>query len=228
MDENFILHELKPKLESKYDCRILFIGEYGSRTFNMHTENSDNDLIAIFKPTWNRYSQLDSRSQSYQLKKSEFNVDLKVVSVKHILDMIKKANYSMIPVLLQKDPYYLSDSFYEADIINLYYNFFNRDKMLNHYCRWGMGLTRSGGQEVKKKQMKACYLIVHMLMNSTVPPLNFDLKKYAQDNNININIDEYQIRSFLKDSVPDKINRIKIDNNEFDEVYRDNSPVRGG
>ena len=182
-----ILKSLK-EIESKYDVKILYACESGSRAWGFSSPDSDYDVRFIYahKPQW--YFSLGQKKDTLNLFLPN-DLDVSGWEIQKAFTQFAKSNTSLYEWFDSPIVYYDYNDFC-AKVRNLIPKFFNPRKAMYHYSSLARAMSETlfttNSISIKKlmyalRTLLACEWI---LQKSTMPPTSFQkiYKKVASKN----------------------------------------------
>ncbi len=241
-----IINKLK-KIEDKYNVKILFAVESGSRAWGFPSTDSDYDVRFIYKRKIEDYLKIDPIDDFIDLEIID-ELDFKGWDIQKVLRLMLKSN-SSINEYLQSPIHYISEEIFEKELFNLAASQFNSQKVTMHYL--GITTKRVIEMELQNEiKLKSLFYALRSVLsakwiaeNKTIPPMEFEKLKHLIGNKtienqvdryleIKANVDEsFKIRKDeelfnwlinLKTELKiesEKLSRIEFDKNKIDEFF---------
>ncbi|WP_353164795.1 nucleotidyltransferase domain-containing protein [Empedobacter brevis] len=190
-----IINKLK-EIEDKYNIKILFAVESGSRAWGFPSTDSDYDVRFIYKRKIEDYLKIDSIDDFIELEIVD-ELDFKGWDIQKVLRLMLKSN-SSINEYLQSPIHYISDEIFEKELFDLAASQFNPQKVARHY----LGITTKRIVEMEQQKeikLKSLFYALRSVLsvkwiveNKTIPPMEFEKLKYLiEDKAIENRVDEY-------------------------------------
>lgn len=200
-----IINKLK-EIEDKYNIKILFAVESGSRAWGFPSTDSDYDVRFIYKRKIEDYLKIDPIDDFIDLKIVD-ELDFKGWDIQKVLRLMLKSN-SSINEYLQSPIHYISDEIFEKELFDLAASQFNSQKVAMHY----LGITTKRMVEMEHQneiKLKSLFYALRSVLsakwiveNKTIPPMEFEkLKHLIEDKTITNRVNEYlEIKSKVDES----------------------------
>ena len=190
-----IINKLK-EIEDKYNVKILFAIESGSRAWGFPSTDSDYDVRFIYKRKIEDYLKIDPIDDFIDLEIID-ELDFKGWDIQKVLRLMLKSN-SSINEYLQSPIHYISDEIFEKELFNLAASQFNSQKVTMHY----LGITTKRLIEMEHQneiKLKSLFYTLRSVLsakwiveNKTIPPMEFEkLKHLIGDKTIENRVDKY-------------------------------------
>ena len=190
-----IINKLK-EIEDKYNIKILFAVESGSRAWGFPSTDSDYDVRFIYKRKVEDYLKIDSIDDFIDLEIVD-ELDFKGWDIQKVLRLMLKSN-SSINEYLQSPIHYISDEIFEKELLDLAASQFNSQKVAMHY----LGITTKRMAEMEHQneiKLKSLFYALRSVLsakwiveNKTIPPMEFEkLKHLIEDKTIENKVDKY-------------------------------------
>ncbi|MGV0921683.1 nucleotidyltransferase domain-containing protein [Empedobacter falsenii] len=190
-----IINKLK-EIEDKYNIKILFAVESGSRAWGFPSTDSDYDVRFIYKRKIEDYLKIDSIDDFIDLEIVD-ELDFKGWDIQKVLRLMLKSN-SSINEYLQSPIHYISDEIFEKELLDLAASQFNSQKVAMHY----LGITTKRMAEMEHQneiKLKSLFYALRSVLsakwiveNKTIPPMEFEkLKHLIEDKTIENKVDKY-------------------------------------
>ncbi|MGL5233720.1 MAG: nucleotidyltransferase domain-containing protein [Empedobacter falsenii] len=190
-----ILNKLK-EIEDKYNVKILFAVESGSRAWGFPSTDSDYDVRFIYKRKIEDYLKIDSIDDFIDLEIVN-ELDFKGWDIQKVLRLMLKSN-SSINEYLQSPIHYISNEIFEKELFDLAASQFNSQKVAMHYL--GITTKRLIEMELQNEiKLKSLFYALRSILsakwivkNKTIPPMEFGkLKHLIEDKTIENQVDKY-------------------------------------
>ncbi|MDM1063208.1 nucleotidyltransferase domain-containing protein [Empedobacter falsenii] len=190
-----IINKLK-KIEDKYNVKILFAVESGSRAWGFPSTDSDYDVRFIYKRKIEYYLKIDPIDDFIDLEIVD-ELDFKGWDIQKVLRLMLKSN-SSINEYLQSPIHYISDEIFEKELFDLAASQFNSQKVVMHYL--GITTKRMVEMELQNEiKLKSLFYALRSILsakwiveNKTIPPMEFEKLKYLiGDRTIENRVDNY-------------------------------------
>lgn len=190
-----ILNKLK-EIEDKYNVKILFAVESGSRAWGFPSTDSDYDVRFIYKRKIEDYLKIDSIDDFIDLEIID-ELDFKGWDIQKVLRLMLKSN-SSINEYLQSPIHYISNEIFEKELFDLAASQFNSQKVAIHYL--GITTKRLIEMELQNEiKLKSLFYALRSILsakwivkNKTIPPMEFGkLKHLIEDKTIENQVDKY-------------------------------------
>ena len=180
-----IINKLK-EIEDKYNVKILFAVESGSRAWGFPSTDSDYDVRFIYKRNINDYLKIDSVDDFIDIEIVD-ELDFKGWDIQKVLRLMLKSN-SSINEYLQSPIHYISDEIFEKELFDLAASQFNSQKVAMHY----LGITTKRIIEMEHEndiKLKSLFYALRSVLSAkwivekkTIPPMEFDKLKHLIEN----------------------------------------------
>lgn len=200
-----IQNKLK-EIEDKYNVKILFAVESGSRAQGFPSTDSDYDVRFIYTRNINDYLKIDSVDDFIDLEIVD-ELDFKGWDIQKVLRLMLKSN-SSINEYLQSPIHYISNEIFEKELFDLAASQFNSQKVAMHYL--GITTKRLIEMELQNEiKLKSLFYALRSILsakwiveNKTIPPMEFEKLKYLiEDKTIENQVDKYlEIKSKVDES----------------------------
>jgi len=175
-----IINKLK-EIEDKYNVKILFAIESGSRAWGFPSTDSDYDVRFIYKRKIEDYLKIDPIDDFIDLEIID-ELDFKGWDIQKVLRLMLKSNSSI----------------FEKELFNLAASQFNSQKVTMHY----LGITTKRLIEMEHQneiKLKSLFYTLRSVLsakwiveNKTIPPMEFEkLKHLIGDKTIENRVDKY-------------------------------------
>lgn len=241
-----IINKLK-EIEEKYNIKILFAIESGSRAWGFPSTDSDYDVRFIYKRKIEDYLKIDPIDDFIDLEIVD-ELDFKGWDIQKVLRLMLKSN-SSINEYLQSPIHYISDEIFEKKLFDLAKSQFNSQKVAMHY----LGITTKRMIEMEHEneiKLKSLFYALRSVLsakwiaeNKTIPPMEFEkLKHLIEDKTITNRVNEYlEIKSKVDESYKisknkelfnwlknlktelkiksEKLSKIEFDKTKIDELF---------
>lgn len=190
-----IINKLK-EIEDKYNIKILFAVESGSRAWGFPSTDSDYDVRFIYKRKIEDYLKIDPIDDFIDLEIVD-ELDFKGWDIQKVLRLMLKSN-SSINEYLQSPIHYISDEIFEKELFDLAASQFNSQKVAMHY----LGITTKRMVEMEHQngiKLKSLFYALRSVLsakwiveNKTIPPMEFEkLKHLIEDKTIENKVNKY-------------------------------------
>lgn len=190
-----IINKLK-EIEDKYNVKILFAIESGSRAWGFPSTDSDYDVRFIYKRKIEDYLKIDPIDDFIDLEIID-ELDFKGWDIQKVLRLMLKSN-SSINEYLQSPIHYISNEIFEKELFYLAASQFNSQKVTMHY----LGITTKRLIEMEHQneiKLKSLFYTLRSVLsakwiveNKTIPPMEFEkLKHLIGDKTIENRVDKY-------------------------------------
>lgn len=220
MDE--IIRQRLVEIEEKYQVKILYAVESGSRAWGFPSKDSDYDVrfIYIHRPAW--YLSIDPQGvgEKRDVIEEPINelLDISGWEITKALRLFRKNNPPLLEWLRSNIIYYQSYSFVE-DVRSLEMDVFNPTSMLHHYLNMAKNNYREYLQGPEVRIKKYFYVLRPLLACQWIekynspPPISFHelLEEGLPEGELRRVIDELLHRKMLGEEL-DKEARISIIN----------------
>ncbi|HAR72447.1 MAG TPA: nucleotidyltransferase domain-containing protein [Flavobacteriaceae bacterium] len=190
-----IINKLK-EIEDKYNVKILFAVESGSRAWGFPSTDSDYDVRFIYKRKIDDYLKIDPIDDFIDLEIVD-ELDFKGWDIQKVLRLMLKSN-SSINEYLQSPIHYISEEIFEKELFDLAASQFNSQKVAMHY----LGITTKRMVEMEHQneiKLKSLFYALRSVLsakwiveNKTIPPMEFEkLKHLIRNKTIENQVDRY-------------------------------------
>lgn len=167
---------LLSSIEQSHNITIIYACEAGSRSWNLHHENSDYDLRFIFIYPLERYLSLYEPKQVIEGKNLD-NIEFVGWDLKKSLQLLKKQNPSILEWLYSTN-HYINQDGAKQQLLQLQQQHFQEKPLLHHY--FNMAKTNFN-QLAKKPSIKLLLNVIQPLLlcewivtHKVFPPMNID------------------------------------------------------
>lgn len=172
-----LINKYLKEIEAKYNLRILYACESGSRAWGFESHDSDYDVRFIFVQEEKEYLKITSALEHITFFAQDRKLDFHGWDLKKALSLVENSNPSLQEWIFSPIKYYHDDIFVGA-FKECFLHFFKTERSFFHY--YGLAkkmLSQFEGQEVKLKGLLYAYRAVlsakWLMDKKTIPPVSF-------------------------------------------------------